>query len=240
MRNAAKRKRLRQWHSFIDKFEEGKRGDIAAAIASFEQKEAARVERLKSAVQSWRSYVGTQDPHGPEKKEPFYAKWFQESPEKSVSKILTQQLGNERALFLALKKIDEKATTELGTVLEGTTCVSDLGSLAAPSEGGDKEVQQPDSVVASVVYVMDFKGDIMATQVPKMKDEITALLALPAENRPEEVVLRLYSQGGAVFGYGLAEAELRRLKEQQIKLTVCIDAVVPFVHVWICFLLSSF
>ena len=41
----------------------------------------------------------------------------------------------------------------------------------------------------------------------------------------QEVVLNLESGGGTVIGYGLAAAQLSRLKDSKIKLTVCIDKV---------------
>ncbi len=43
--------------------------------------------------------------------------------------------------------------------------------------------------------------------------------------KDDEVLLRLESAGGQVHGYGLAAAQLARLKDTQIKLTVCVDKV---------------
>lgn len=73
------------------------------------------------------------------------------------------------------------------------------------------------------VWVLKFKGDIQASQVASLREEISALLAVAKAG--EEVVLVLESPGGAVSGYGLAASQLIRLRDAGIKLTVCVDKV---------------
>ncbi|MBR7889027.1 protease SohB [Marinomonas sp. A79] len=73
------------------------------------------------------------------------------------------------------------------------------------------------------LYVLDFDGDIKASAVETMREEITAVLSVA---KPEdEVVLRLESGGGVVHGYGLAASQLQRIREANIPLTVCVDKV---------------
>lgn len=73
------------------------------------------------------------------------------------------------------------------------------------------------------IYVMGFQGDMKASAVAALREEITAILTVA---RPQdEVVLRLESAGGVVHGYGLAAAELIRIREQKIRLTIIIDKV---------------
>ena len=73
------------------------------------------------------------------------------------------------------------------------------------------------------IYVLNFHGDIRAQAVQNLREEITALLTLaePADR----VVLRLESGGGMVHSYGLAAAQLARIRERGIPLTVCVDKV---------------
>ena len=73
------------------------------------------------------------------------------------------------------------------------------------------------------VFVLHFKGDMQASTVASLREEVTAILASPQP--PKEVVLCLESPGGAVHGYGLAASQLMRLKEKGVPLTVCIDTV---------------
>lgn len=73
------------------------------------------------------------------------------------------------------------------------------------------------------VFVLDFKGDILASEVKSLREEVTAITT--AAHPDDEVVIRLESPGGAVPHYGLAAAQLMRLRAKKIKLTVCIDRV---------------
>ncbi|MFT5121360.1 MAG: serine protease SohB, partial [Psychrobacter glaciei] len=75
----------------------------------------------------------------------------------------------------------------------------------------------------SQVFVLDFDGDIKATAVKHLREEISTLIS--AANKGDEVVVRLESGGGLVHGYGLAAAQLVRLKDAGLKLTVCVDKV---------------
>ena len=72
-------------------------------------------------------------------------------------------------------------------------------------------------------YVLDFNGDIKASQAENLKDEITAILSL--DTPIEEVVVKVESGGGMVHQYGFASAQLDRIKQKGIPLTVCVDKV---------------
>ncbi|QLB13025.1 inner membrane peptidase [Bisgaardia hudsonensis] len=73
------------------------------------------------------------------------------------------------------------------------------------------------------LFVLNFKGDISASESAALREEISAILAVA---QPEdEVLLKLESPGGIVHEYGLAASQLMRLKQNNIKLTVAIDKV---------------
>lgn len=72
-------------------------------------------------------------------------------------------------------------------------------------------------------FVLDFKGDIRARAADALRHEITALLDTATPD--DEVVLRLESPGGLVPHYGLAASQLKRIKDAQIPLTICVDKV---------------
>ena len=74
------------------------------------------------------------------------------------------------------------------------------------------------------VYVLGFKGDPMASTVKQLAQEIDAVLTV-ARPETDEVVLRLHSPGGTVTGYGLAAAEITRLRDRNIKVTASVDQV---------------
>ena len=73
------------------------------------------------------------------------------------------------------------------------------------------------------VYVLNFNGDIQASEVNKLKHEINAILL--SDTKCKEVVIKVESGGGSAYAYGLCAAELKRLVDNKINLTVCIDKV---------------
>ena len=83
----------------------------------------------------------------------------------------------------------------------------------------DKQRQRPQKNV----FVLDFKGDIMASAVESLRHEVSALMSVAAEG--DEVVLRLESPGGAAHQYGFAAAQLARLRQRGLRLVVCVDRV---------------
>lgn len=73
------------------------------------------------------------------------------------------------------------------------------------------------------VFVLDFDGDIAATDVGALRQEITAVLGVATAQ--DEVVVRLESSGGMVHSYGLAASQLERVRAKGIQLTICVDKV---------------
>ncbi|MEQ3636921.1 protease SohB [Alcanivorax sp.] len=73
------------------------------------------------------------------------------------------------------------------------------------------------------LFVLDFNGDVQASDVDHMRREITAILQVATQD--DEVLVRLESPGGLVHSYGLASSQLRRIRNQGIKLTIAVDQV---------------
>ncbi|MCB1822036.1 MAG: protease SohB, partial [Candidatus Competibacteraceae bacterium] len=73
------------------------------------------------------------------------------------------------------------------------------------------------------MFVLNFHGDIRAAAVTSLREEVTAVLT--AAQPEDEVLVRLESAGGLVHGYGLAAAQLLRIRDRRIKLTVAVDKV---------------
>jgi serine protease SohB len=85
-----------------------------------------------------------------------------------------------------------------------------------------RKAVKPDATRANV-FVLEFNGDLFASAVRNLREEITAIAAVAGKD--DEVVVRLESAGGAVPHYGLAAAQLMRLRERAIGVTVCIDRI---------------
>ncbi|MDG4596717.1 MAG: protease SohB [Candidatus Contendobacter sp.] len=83
--------------------------------------------------------------------------------------------------------------------------------------------KQHDKTARRRVFVLNFHGDLRAAAVASLREEVTAVLTVA---QPEdEVMVRLESAGGLVHGYGLAAAQLLRIRDRRVKLTVAVDKV---------------
>ena len=89
-----------------------------------------------------------------------------------------------------------------------------------------KEKKDKKKVLTSLpnrLFVVDFKGDIKASQVENLREEITAILTTATKD--DEVLVCVESPGGVVNNYGLAASELVRVRESGVPLTVAVDKV---------------
>ena len=75
----------------------------------------------------------------------------------------------------------------------------------------------------SRTFVLDFDGDMRASAVEHLREEISAVLQVAHSD--DEVLIRLESPGGMVHSYGLASSQMRRIRDAGIKLTASVDKV---------------
>lgn len=87
------------------------------------------------------------------------------------------------------------------------------------AKGGDAS----DPEQRSTLWVLDFHGDIKASGTARLAEEVSLILGVIGER--DEIVIRLESPGGLVHAYGLAAAQLDRLRDAGVATTVCIDKV---------------
>lgn len=87
-----------------------------------------------------------------------------------------------------------------------------------------QKTQAVEETVKPRIFVLDFDGDMKASAVATLREEITAILAI-ANIEQDEVVLRLESGGGMVHSYGLASSQLQRIRSKGLKLTITVDKV---------------
>ena len=74
-----------------------------------------------------------------------------------------------------------------------------------------------------IAYVINFQGDIRASQVSNLAQIVSSLIDVTSPG--QEVILRLESAGGFVHTYGLATAQLLRLRKRKLNLVICVDKV---------------
>ncbi|MBW7569401.1 MAG: protease SohB [Succinivibrio sp.] len=73
------------------------------------------------------------------------------------------------------------------------------------------------------VFVIEFTGDTHASEVSTLIKKINTILDVATDK--DMVILNLNSPGGVVNTYGLCSSQLQRLRDKNVKLTVCIDNV---------------
>lgn len=88
-----------------------------------------------------------------------------------------------------------------------------------PAKDPTKEV----ALARHRVFVLEFKGDMRASQTAALRVEVSAVLG--AAHPGDAVLVRLESPGGVVHGYGLAAAQLERLRDAGLQITVAVDQV---------------
>ncbi|RBP53303.1 protease SohB [Arenicella xantha] len=94
----------------------------------------------------------------------------------------------------------------------------------AQAKAEKKDKRSSDSAEEKArLFVLEFEGDIRASEVETLREEITAVLSI-AEPR-DEVLLRLDNSGGMVHEHGLAASQLQRIKDAELNFTVSVDKV---------------
>ena len=86
-----------------------------------------------------------------------------------------------------------------------------------------RKAEQKSATRRKKLYVLDFHGDLRASAVTALREEISALLL--AAEQGDEVLVRLESGGGLVHSYGLGASQLMRIRDKGIPLTVAVDKV---------------
>ena len=71
--------------------------------------------------------------------------------------------------------------------------------------------------------MIDFHGDIKATEAASLREIVTGILMEAGEG--DEVLVRLENAGGMVTEHGLAASQLARVRQRKIALTVVVDKV---------------
>ena len=116
----------------------------------------------------------------------------------------------------AAKLLKKKVAEQLADDAEESSSENDT----TETEDDDEELSRKPRM-----FVLNFIGDMEASSVHCLREEITAILSIAEPEHGDEVVLRLDSPGGVVHGYGHAAAQLQRLRDAEIPLTVSVDEV---------------
>lgn len=115
------------------------------------------------------------------------------------------------------KKYEENAEAVLSETLSKKEHKQFLKKKKAEEKAKQKETKRKN------VFVINFHGDLRASDTSSLSEEINALLSIATPD--DEVLVKLESSGGMVHAYGLAAAQLMRLRAKKIPLVIAIDKV---------------
>lgn len=121
---------------------------------------------------------------------------------------------------LTIKKLNKKFEHMADAINKETLTKKALKQKHKAKKRADKKAREEKR---RRIFVLHFNGDIRASAVHTLRDEITALLTVSTPE--DEVVVTIESGGGMVHAYGLAASQLQRIRDKHIPLTVCIDKV---------------
>ncbi len=125
---------------------------------------------------------------------------------------------------LEIKKLNEKYEAYADKLNAEILSKKAYKKLSKEKKTGDKtRGKQTPEKNKKRIFLLQFDGDIKASAVNSLREEITAILSIATPN--DEVIVRLESAGGMVSPYGLAASQLQRLKRKQIPVTVTVDKI---------------
>ncbi|WP_447553065.1 protease SohB [Vreelandella sp. EE22] len=142
--------------------------------------------------------------------------------------LMRGKRGSERSLTLHVESLNEQRRARDRRLKVTATAQGGRKRLIKHFRREEKQRQKlarkPDTTAdMQRVWVLTFHGDIKASQTEQFAQEVSAVINIASPS--DEVVVRLESAGGLVHAYGLAAAQLDRLREAGVTTTVCIDKV---------------
>nr|WP_231723581.1 MULTISPECIES: protease SohB [unclassified Guyparkeria] len=142
-----------------------------------------------------------------------------ESRTKQLRQAIEKPAGGLKGAWARLRdRLPGRGDKDKGADEGGEQEASTQVSAAAPAEEGEKGGEAPRH------YVLHFAGDIRASAVDALREEVSAVLQV-ARPGVDRVLLVLDSPGGVVPGYGLAAAQLARLRAAEVELVAIVDRV---------------
>ncbi len=123
---------------------------------------------------------------------------------------------------LEVEDLNKKFRTVADALRKAVSTRDEAKKAAKERKAEDKKrAKEPSGRPRS--FVIDFKGDLKASAVASLREEVSAILDVAGED--DEVIVRLENHGGVVHEHGLAASQLARIRDRDIPLIICVDKV---------------
>ena len=136
-----------------------------------------------------------------------------------VAAAAGRKIGDEG---LEVESINKKYKNMAGALRKAVIQKSEHKKEAKEEKKREK-AEAKDASSRPKSFVIDFKGDLKASGVPSLREEVSAILGVATTD--DEVIVRLENHGGVVHEHGLAASQLARIRDRNIPLVVCVDKV---------------
>lgn len=123
---------------------------------------------------------------------------------------------------LEVKSLNEKYKS-LASVLRDAITQKDERKKVAKAEKKRDKAKAKKAKKRPRCFIIEFEGDLKATAVPSLREEVSAILEVATGD--DEVIVCLDNHGGVVHEHGLAASQLARIRDRDITLSVCVDKV---------------
>lgn len=141
-----------------------------------------------------------------------------------IMAIASASRSGDTSHGLKIEKLNEKYQTMADKLSQAILSKSELKDYEkAQKKQRKEEAKQFDDKRAKRVFVLNFKGDLRASHVDSLREEVSAVVSVATSD--DEVVVCLENEGGTVHDHGLGASQLQRVRERDIPLTVIVDKV---------------
>ncbi|EXJ14478.1 protease SohB [Imhoffiella purpurea] len=131
--------------------------------------------------------------------------------------------GSGRSEQLEVTDLNERHRDLTQALKEFSLSRKDYKAFVKAERKREKEREKAETDPRNRLFVLDFNGDIRASEVGALRVLVTALLLEAREG--DAVLVRLDNAGGMVSEHGLAASQLARIRAKGIPLTVAVDKV---------------
>lgn len=138
--------------------------------------------------------------------------------------IVMASRGSDSSHGLSVEKLNEKYRSMADKLSQAVLSKSEWSDYEkAEKKKRKEEAKQSSEELGKRVFVLNFKGDMRATHVDSLREEVSAVLSVATQD--DEVVVCLENAGGTVHEHGLAASQLQRFRNCEIPLVVIVDKV---------------
>lgn len=123
---------------------------------------------------------------------------------------------------LEVESLNKKYRSLAGVLKEAVLSKSDR-KAEAKAEKSKRKAEAKSDTKRPRSFVIDFKGDLKASEASSLREEISAVLDLATPE--DQVIVRLENYGGVVHEHGLAASQLARVRDRNVPLIVVVDKV---------------